>query len=129
MVKRIAITVASILGLLFVGLVVFFTIAVVTSEGSAACTLPSGRSIAASARLYISLEGGKDTATIRTFPHTIVVAPTRITVDGQLFGTIPADAENVRIRVGWTEYEVVADGAVVGKAQTATAGKGTRRLR
>jgi hypothetical protein len=82
-----------------------------------------GSSIAASARLYVSLETGKDTATIRTLQHTIVVAPTKIMVDGQLLGTIPADVENVHMRVGWTNCEVVADGVVIGGPTYSTAGQ------
>ena len=65
MIKRVAISVASICGLLFIGIVVFFTIAVITSEGSVGCTLPSGRTITASGHLYISSENTRDTATTR----------------------------------------------------------------
>jgi hypothetical protein len=129
MVKRIAIAVASICGLLFIGIIVLFTIAVITSEGSTACTLPSGRTIAASAGLYVSLETSKDTATIRTLRHTVVVAPTKIIIDGQLLDTIPADTQSVHMRLGWTDYQVVADGVAVGVPTVSTAAQAMPSVR
>lgn len=129
MVKRIAIAVASICGLLFIGIVVLFTLAVLMAEGSASCTLETGRDISASAHLFVSVESTKDTATVRTVQHTIVVAPTKITVDGKQLDTIPPDTKNVQMRVGWTGFEIVADGVTIGVPTVSTAAQSMSAVR
>jgi hypothetical protein len=129
MLKRVSIAAASICGLLFIGMVVLFGIVVVTSQGSAVSILSTGRIIAASANAYVSIESGSDTATIRTLQHEVVVAPTKITVDGQVFGTIPADAERVDFEASWTDFNVLADGVVVGMPTVSTAAQAMSAVR
>ena len=97
MLKRIA----SVVGLLFIGAIVFVVAWMLThAEGSAACTLASGRSISARSNHWsVSLVSSKDSATILTGGRTIVVAPSTLSVDGRVEAVIPKGTKAVDVRV------------------------------
>ena len=121
MIKHIAIAIGSTFALLLAGIVVFLLVGGITQKGSAGCTLPTGRSISASAHFCVSLESSKDTSTIRTLRHEIVIAPTSLTVDGHVVGPIPSTAKNVDVDVDWNGIKVFADGQRIGEPPVATA--------
>src|SRR5690348_15563661 len=123
MVKRISITIGSALALLLAGLLVLFFIVGVTSTSSAGCTLPTGRAISATGHCYLGVETNQDTATIRTLWHTIVVEPTKVTIDGQVAGPISPAANSVDVHIDWRTIKVLADGELVNGRPTATASR------
>lgn len=83
--------------------------------GSVGGTLPSGRNVtAASDGFAIGMEYSQDTATIRTCGYTVVVAPARVTVDGQQLATLDPAMKNVDLSIKGGDVTVVADGKTVG---------------
>ncbi|MEO7404295.1 MAG: hypothetical protein ABIU95_11560 [Burkholderiales bacterium] len=123
MVKRVAITIGSVLGLLLVSAIVLILVVGTITEGSAGCSLQTGRAISASAHCFIGVESSKDTATIRTVRHTIIVAPTNVRVDGKVVGQISSATKAVNVRVTWTDIEILADGQPIGGQRAAMASK------
>ena len=129
MVKRIAIAIGYIFALLFVGILMLILVVGTLSEGSATCTLKSGRAVIASAHLFIGVESSKDTATVRTARHTIIISPTSATVDGRPVGQFSSDAKEVNVRVTWTEIQILVDGKLIGGQGAAIASKALPTVR
>lgn len=101
--------------------VLFFAVACLVAYGlavgmpaSVGATLASGRTIVASARtLSIGIEYSNDVATVRTWGHTVVVEPTRLTIDGRPAGTIPANAKEVNLSIEGGRVTATADGRAI----------------
>lgn len=82
--------------------------------GSAGGTLASGRSVMTySDGLMLTSTFSADTATIRTAGHTIVVAPTELTVDGRTVAKIDESVAGVNVHVQDGTVEFEADGCAV----------------
>jgi hypothetical protein len=60
--------------------------------------------------LCIGLETSNNSATIRTLTHTVIVAPTSVTVDGRQMGLIPASTTSVAVQFEWSGIQLFADG-------------------
>ncbi|HEX6962053.1 MAG TPA: hypothetical protein VF175_09315 [Lacipirellula sp.] len=89
-------------------------IAVVLAGGSCGCTLSTGRSVSVLSDAWsISMLSSADAATIHTDGSQIVVAPTQLKVDGQLWGAIDAAAKSVEVTVKDGNIQFVADGRLV----------------
>jgi hypothetical protein len=116
MLKRIA----AIVGLLFIGAIVFIAAFVVTNAGgSVGCTLPNGREISASSNhLMLSMESGNNSATIKTGGHTIKVQSALILLDGIKVADVPVAAKAVDVQVQSGEVLLFADGVMVGPRNT-----------
>jgi len=121
MVQRIALGIALVIGLLlFCAVCLVIVSATMFSHSSvggslpAGATLPTGRSISASADSWnIGLETSGDSATIRTAGRTILVAPTRVFVDGRFVAPIAAAAKAIEVKVNDGQVDVIADGIAV----------------
>src|SRR5262245_48347558 len=99
-------------------LLVAFILVLTFAEGSTTCTLPSGRSIKVVANnLYLAVSTSKDTATIDTVGHQVVIAPKAVQVDGVNIATIDPATRSVEVAVRWGEVTVVGDGETVAKWQ------------
>lgn len=116
MARRILLGIGLLFSILFfaaaglIGFAIFFA-----PPNSIGGTLASGRTITASARtLSIGMESDDDVATIRTWGHTVVVEPTRLTFDGRPAGNIPANAKEVILRIEGGGLTATADGKAIG---------------
>ena len=111
MLRRIAQVVFVTFGCLFVLLLIYVAVAMQFSTSSAGGTLPSGRTVTTqSDSWYISSGFSNDTATIETAGHSIVVAPTQLTVDGAIYATIAQNVKAVSVTVNDGEISFTADG-------------------
>jgi hypothetical protein len=80
-------------------------------ESSAGGTLQSGRSVVTfSDSWYLSCSNSTDTATIKTAGKTIIVAPDKVTVDGQAIAPLDVAVRSVEVKVKRGEVALVADG-------------------
>ena len=103
---------------LLAALVAFVVIALQFASGSAGGTLESGRSVMTYAdSWYLGTEFQGDTATIRTAGHTIVVAPTQLSVDGKMLATMDKSIAAVDVTVRDGEIWFVADGTEVARCR------------
>jgi hypothetical protein len=109
--KRIRLVVGGLLcaifcaGLLLIGATLLFG-----GSASTNCTLESGRTITTSSdSWYLSCEFDKDTATIRTAGHAIVVAPQQLRVDGATIASIDGAAKTVTVTIEDGAIEFVAE--------------------
>jgi hypothetical protein len=117
MAKRILIGIGVLLSavvFLFVGIVAA-TLIWGTSTGVGA-TLPSGRSVTASTKSwFVGLETSGNTAIVRTSRRTVLIEPTKVVVDGRLFGSIPAGARAINVDMNSDEIVITADGAAIAR--------------
>jgi hypothetical protein len=100
---------------LFFGLLLFATAAVLTvgalSGGAAGTTLATGRSINVRSTAWtLRLSATRDTATIDSGGHRIVVAPAFVRVDGNRPSPINAAAKSIAVHVTRAKIAVAADG-------------------
>ena len=114
MLRRIAQLVFVTLGCLFVLLLICLAVAVQFSTSSAGGTLTSGRTVTTqSDSWYISSGFSNDTATIETAGHSIVVAPTQLTINGAIYATIAKNIKAIAVKVNDGEISFTADGTPV----------------
>ena len=114
MLRRIAQVVFVTLGCLFVLLLICLAVAMQFSTSSAGGTLASGRTVTTqSDSWYISSGFSNDTATIETAGHSIVVAPTQLTVNGAIYATVAKNVKAVGVTVDDGEISFTADGEPV----------------
>jgi len=100
---------------LFFGFLLLAGIAIAFAQGSAACTLSSGRSIAVTSNGWsIALTSSKDTATIDTSGRKIVVGPNFVQIDGRRVATIDAATKSVDVIVARGEVTITGDGQAIG---------------
>jgi hypothetical protein len=118
MLRRVLKIVGVAFACLLVALVTLVVVGMQFATSSAGGTLDTGRIVMASARSwYIGTEFQGDTATIRTAGHTIVVAPTQLSVDGKALATIERSVAAVDVEVSNREISFVADGKEVARCR------------
>jgi hypothetical protein len=118
MLRRVLKVVGVAFACLLVALVTLVVVSMQFATSSAGGTLDTGRVVMASAKSwYISAEYQRDTATIRTAGHTIVVAPTELLVDGKSLTAIDRKISSVEVTVGEREISFVADGREVARSR------------
>jgi hypothetical protein len=125
MIRRIAVVIGILLGMLIFGAVVLVSVGIFFFSSSSCGasipggpTLPAGRSISANAdSLFIGLETSKDSATIRTTWRTVLVEPTRISIDGHFIAAIPATAKDIVVQVHSGDIVLTADGKMIEPGQ------------
>jgi hypothetical protein len=84
------------------------------SGGSAAGTLPSGRTVTTSSdSIWLESRLTSDSAYITTAGRAIVVRPKVVTVDGKPLAEIDASAKDVRITVANGSVGVSVDGVAI----------------
>jgi hypothetical protein len=80
-------------------------------ESSAGGTLQSGRSVSATSdSWYLVCNNSPDTATIKTAGKTIVVAPSKVLVDGHAIAPLDVAVRSVEVKVKRGKVVLVADG-------------------
>ena len=100
MVKKLAWISALVLTGLILLVGILGTVAAMMVPQSAGGTLASGRSVmTTSTSLSLSSSFSRDTATIETGGHTIVVAPNTLTVDGRKLATIDPAIKSIDVLV------------------------------
>lgn len=110
-----------LLGAAIVAAIVIFVLAVLVvlvalygTSASVGGTLPSGRSVTASAKsFFISFEASGNTAIMRTWGREVTIAPAQFTIDGQYTGPLPAGAKAVEVKFEGDEVRIIADGLPV----------------
>jgi hypothetical protein len=115
MFKRSFKIVAAVFICLLVGLVILVAVTIRASGGGGSGgTLATGRAVGTNSDGWsTSATYGRDTATITTAGHTIVVAPTKLVVDGNAVATIDEGVKAVTVTVRRGEVSFVADGRAV----------------
>jgi len=104
--------VAAIVLFVLAGLVVL--VALFGTSASVGGTLPSGRSVTASAKsFFISFESSGNTAIVRTWGREVAIAPAQFTIDGQYTGPLPAGAKAVEVKFQGDDVSITADGVPV----------------
>lgn len=101
--------------------IVFFLLAVSVvllalfgTSASVGGTLPSGRSVTASAKsILVSFESSGNTAIVRTWGREVTIAPAQFTIDGQYSGPLPATAKAVVVKFEGDDVSITADGVPV----------------
>ena len=95
-------------------LVCAFLVAAMFAGSSAGGMLSTGRSVVThSDSLTLSSTLSSDTATIKTAGKTLVVKPTRLTVDGTIVAIIDEEVSSVEVRVRRGVVTFMADGKLV----------------
>ena len=102
--------------ILIVGAILFVLLA--RTGGGCGGTLMTGRTVGANSDAWsCSATYGRDTATITTAGHTIVVAPTQLLVDGGHYGAIDESVKSVIVTVRDGDISFVADGQPVNRSR------------
>lgn len=103
---------AAIMIFLVTGLVVL--VALFGTSASVGGTLPSGRSVTASAKsIFVGFESSGNTAIVSTWGRKVEIAPAQFTVDGQYSGPLPAGAKAVDVKFQGDDVSITADGVPV----------------
>ena len=104
--------VAAIVIFLLTGLIVL--VALFGTSASVGATLPSGRSVNASAKsIFIGIERSGSTAIVRTWSREVEIAPAKFTIDGQFSGPLPAGAKAIDVKFEGDDVNITADGVPV----------------
>jgi hypothetical protein len=114
MIQRIFKVAGAMFVCLLVGLAILVAITIMYPGGSCGGTLASGRSVGANSEgWFIRASNTRDTATITTPGHKIVVAPTELIVDGGHYAAIDESVKSVLVTVRKGGISFVADGKAV----------------
>jgi hypothetical protein len=114
MVKKLAWISALVLTGLILLVGILGTVAAMMVPQSAGGTLASGRSVmTTSTSLSLSSSFSRDTATIETGGHTIVVAPNTLTVDGRKLATIDPAIKSIDVLVEGDAVRFLSNGKVL----------------
>ena len=104
--------VAAIVLFVLAGLVVL--VALFGTSASVGATLPSGRTVNASAKsIFVGIETSGSTAIVRTWSREVEIAPAKFTIDGQFSGALPAGAKAVNVKFEGDDVSITADGVPV----------------
>jgi hypothetical protein len=113
MARRLLTVVGVVLAAYFCGVIALLLVGGL-SGGSCGCTLATGRAVSVHSDGWsITLGSTADTASIQTCGSRIIVAPTQLKVDGQLWSAIDAATKSVDVNVKDGAVEFIADGRLV----------------
>lgn len=117
MARKILLGVAILVAILIFLFVCLIAFAVVFGTSiSVGGTLPSGRSITASAKSFtIGIETSGNTAIVRTWGRKVEIAPAKFTIDDQFSGPLPPGAKSVNVHIDGEKVNITADGVPVTK--------------